>query len=263
MDRHDGFGFSAAPRPGLERLGAEVEALGYDELWANDTSRGSGLASLAACADGARRLDLCVGVIGLSGHEPPGIVDEITTLQLPRGRLILGVGSGSSRSLALVEQGVAELRPRLPDVRLAVAAVGPRMLHLAGRVADVVLLNWAGPFRVAESREHIEAGAAEAGRKPPRVAAYVRVAVGPGAEERLAAEIARNMRSGESYAQQIQEQGPGLIGVACEDPAELGAALAPYRVALDSCVVRALPDADDVDAWLTVARAAAPGTLHA
>jgi alkanesulfonate monooxygenase SsuD/methylene tetrahydromethanopterin reductase-like flavin-dependent oxidoreductase (luciferase family) len=263
MDRHDGFGFAAAPRPGLERLGAEVEALGYDELWANDTSRGSGLAALAACAGGARRIQLCVGVIGLSGHEPAAIVEELATLELPHPRLILGVGSGGSRSLALVEDGVAKLRRRIPDVQLAVAAVGPRMLHLAGRVADVVLLNWAGPFRVAESREHIEAGAAEAGREPPRVAAYVRVAVGPGAEERLAGEIARYTRAGASYARQIQEQGPGLIGVACEDPAELGAALAPYRVALDSCVVRALPDGDDVGAWLAVARAAAPGTLGA
>lgn len=263
MERRFGFGFTAAPRAGLEWLGAEIEALGYDELWANDTSRGSGLAALAACAGGARRLDLCVGVIGLSGHEPPAIVDEVATLRLPRERLILGVGSGSSRSLALVEQGVAELRQRLPDVRLAVAAVGPRMLHVAGQVADVVLLNWAGPFRVAESREHIEAGAAEAGREPPRVAAYVRVAVGPGAEERLAGEIERYTGSGESYARQIQEQGPGLIGVACEDPMDLAAALAPYRVALDSCIVRALPAGDDVDAWLAVARAAAPRTLGA
>ena len=263
MDRHDGFGFIAAPRPGLEWLGAEVESLGYDELWANDTSRGSGLAALAACVAGERRIELCVGVIGLSGHEPPAIADEVGALQLPHKRLVLGVGSGSSRSLALVDEGVAELRRRLPDVRLAVAAVGPRMLHLAGRVADVVLLNWAGPFRVAESREHIEAGAAEAGREPPRVAAYVRVAVGPGAEERLAGEIARYTRSGASYARQIEEQGPGLIGVACEDPADLGAALAPYRVALDSCVVRALPAGDDVDGWLAVARAAAPRSLDA
>jgi alkanesulfonate monooxygenase SsuD/methylene tetrahydromethanopterin reductase-like flavin-dependent oxidoreductase (luciferase family) len=258
VDHHDGFGIAAADRPGLERLGAEVEALGYDELWANDTARGSGLAALAACARGARSVDLCVGVIGLSERNAGSIASEVAALDLPRERLVLGVGSGRSRSLALVEEGVTELRRMLPDVRIAVAAVGPRMLDLAGRIADVVLLNWAGPFRVAESRERIEAGAAAAERESPRVAAYVRVAVGVDATPRLTDEVGRYTRSGSWYAKQLEEQGPGLIGVACEDPADLAAALAPYRVALDSAVIRALPASDDVDAWLDLARAAAP-----
>lgn len=262
MERRYGFGITAADRRGLERLGAEIEALGYDELWANDTRRGSGPMTLEACSRGGRSIDLCVGVIGLSQRGPRQIAAEVVQLDLPRVRLVLGLGSGSSRSVALVEDGVAELRQLLPDVRLAVAAVGPRMLRLAGRVADAVLLNWAGPFRVAESRELIEAGAAEAGREAPRVAAYVRVAVGPGAQQRLAHEIDGYARA-PFYAAQIAEQGAGLIGVACEDPSDLPAAIAPYRVALDSCVIRALPDGDDVDAWLVVARAASPATLAA
>ena len=260
--KRSGFGFTAAERPGLDRLGAEVEALGYDELWANDTSRGSGLAALAACASGARSLDLCVGVIGLSERGPEAIAREVDVLRLPHDRLVLGVGSGRSRSLALVEDAVAELRQLLPDVRIGVAALGPRMLALAGRVADVVLLNWAGPFRVAESREQIEAAASAAGRRAPRVAAYVRVAVGQGATARLQHEL-DGYAGAPQYAAQLAEQGPGLIGVACDDPVELQAALAPYRVALDSCVVRGLPDGDDVAAWLAVARAAAPDRLQA
>lgn len=262
MEGKLGFGFTAADRPGLERLGAEIEALGYDELWANDTSRGSALAALAACARGARSVELCVGVIGLSQRGPDAVAREVADLELPHERLVLGVGSGRSRSLALVEEGVAELRRLLPDVRIGVAALGPRMLELAGRVADVVLLNWAGPFRVAESRERIDAAAASAGRAAPRVAAYVRVAVGDGATERLQQALDAYANAPQ-YVAQLAEQGPGLIGVACEDPHDLPAALAPYRVALDSCVVRALPQADDVDAWLAVARAAAPGTLAA
>ncbi len=260
MEGRYGFGITAAERPGLERLGAEIQALGYDELWANDTRRGSGPATLAACASGARSIDLCVGVIGLSQRHPQEIAAEVESLGLSHARLVLGLGSGSSRSLALVEAGVEELRRLLPDVRIAVAAVGPRMLHLAGRLADLVLLNWAGPFRVAESRELIEAGAAEAARDAPRVAAYVRVAIGAGANERLAREIEGYARA-PFYAAQIAAQGAGLIGVACEDVADIPAAIAPYRVALDSCVIRALPDGDDVDAWLAVARAAAPATL--
>jgi alkanesulfonate monooxygenase SsuD/methylene tetrahydromethanopterin reductase-like flavin-dependent oxidoreductase (luciferase family) len=258
MQRHDGFGITAAPRRGLDRLGEVVESLGYAELWANDTQAGSGLAALAAAGVGARKIELCVGVIGLSDHAPAEIAEGVERLDLPVDRLVLGVGSGSSRSLALVEEGVADLRQRLPGVRIGVAAVGPRMLRLAGRVADVVLINWAAPARLAESRERVAAGARQAGRDVPRVAAYVRVAVGDGATRRLASEVSRYAARGPAYARQFAEQGSELVGVACEDPALVPAALAPYRAVLDSCVVRGLPAGDEVADWLTVAAAAAP-----
>lgn len=258
MLRHDGFGFTAAPRPDLARLGEVVESLGYAELWANDTRAGSGLVALAAAGVGCRTIDLCVGVIGLSHHPPAEIAEQVERLAMPRQRLVVGVGSGSSRSLALVEAGVAELRQRLPDVRIGVAAVGPRMLRLAGRVADVVLINWATPARLVESRERIAAGARQAGRDVPRVAAYVRVAVGDGATERLAGEMSRYAARGLAYARQFAEQGSELVGVACQDAADVPAALAPYRAVLDSCVVRGLPDGDEVADWLAVAAAAAP-----
>lgn len=259
VERHDAFGITGAARRDLDRLGATVESLGYAELWANDTQRGSGLATLAACAVGTRRIELCVGVIGLSGRGPVQIADEVEHLELPLDRLVVGVGSGRSRAVRLVDEGVARLRQLLPRARIGVAAVGPNMLRMAGRVADVVLLNWASPARVLESRERIAAGAAEAGRPMPRVAAYVRVAVGTGATGRLTAEVERYTASGDWYARQIAEQGSGLIGVACEDPVQLPAALAPYRAVLDSCVVRGLPSGDEVEDWLNVARAAAPG----
>jgi hypothetical protein len=38
----------------------------------------------------------------------------------------------------------------------------------------------------------------------------------------------------------------------------VSAALAPYRQALDTCVVRGLPAGDDLNDWLAIARAAAP-----
>jgi alkanesulfonate monooxygenase SsuD/methylene tetrahydromethanopterin reductase-like flavin-dependent oxidoreductase (luciferase family) len=254
----NGFGITGAPREWLPELGAAVEELGYDQLWANDTRRGSGLATLAAVAERSTRLELGVGVVGLSERGPRRIADEVHDLVLPMHRLILGVGSGSSSSLRLVENGVAELRALLPDVRVCVAALGPKMLRLAGRVADVVLLNWALPQRVAASRQQIVAGALEAERPVPIVAGYVRVAVGLGAEERLAAEVERYARNGGWYERAIAAQGNGLIGVACEDPDEVPAALAPYREVLDTCVVRGLPAGDDLNDWLKVADAAAP-----
>ena len=253
------FGVAAAPREGTERLGRAVESLGYDELWANDTRRGAGLATLATAAAGTARLRLAVGVIALSERGPERIAAEVATAVadgLPRDRLVLGLGSGASRSLALVRGGVAAVRALLPDVPIAVAAVGPRMCALGGAVADVVLLNWSLPEHVATQRGWIADGAAAGGRAVPEVAAYVRVAVGPGAEDRLRGEMERYARHSPAYTTIFGAQA-GLVGVAADDAGGVREGLAAYRALLDVCVVRALPDGDGIGDWLRVAQAAA------
>ena len=255
------FGITAAPRDGTQRLGVAVESLGYAELWANDTRRGAGLETLAAAATGTQRLRFGVGVIALSERGPTRIAEELAAsesagLPSPAARLTLGVGSGASRSLELVRSGVAELRALLPGQPVAVAAVQRRMCALAGELADAVLLNWSVPALLVEQRAWVNKGAARAGREPPRLTAYVRVAVGAGAEDRLRAEMERYARHSEAYARTFAAQ-DGLVGVAVSDPADLRAALLPYRAVLDCCVVRALPDGDDIDDWLAVAEAAA------
>ena len=258
-ERRLGFGILAKPeRPRLERLGARVEELGYHELWSNNPGA-SGLATLAACAPGASRIDLGVGVIALSDRDAASITDEARGLRLPLERLVIGVGAGSSSSLELVRRGVADLREQLTGVRLCIAAMGPRMLALAGEAADVVLLNWVLPDRIRWSRERVAAGADRAGREMPRVAAYVRVAMGAGSAERLAGEAERYRRSTPAYAAAFaaQEIDDSAIGVAADDPRDVPARLAAYREPLDTCVVRGLPASDDADAWLEIAEAAA------
>jgi alkanesulfonate monooxygenase SsuD/methylene tetrahydromethanopterin reductase-like flavin-dependent oxidoreductase (luciferase family) len=132
------------------------------------------------------------------------------------------------------------------------------MCALGGEIADVVLLNWAAPARIAWSRERITEGAAAAGRHPPAVASYVRVSVGPGSHDRLAAERAHYAgRTPRPYARLFAAQaGDPMLGVAADDPAAIAGLLVPHRAALDRCVVRALPAADDLEGWLAVARAA-------
>jgi alkanesulfonate monooxygenase SsuD/methylene tetrahydromethanopterin reductase-like flavin-dependent oxidoreductase (luciferase family) len=253
------FGIASAPRDRTERIGPAVESLGYAALWANDTRRGTALATLAVAARGTRSLRLAAGVIALSERAPARIASEVAEAEaqgLDRARLILGLGSGASRSLDLVRLGVAELRELLPGVRIAVAAVGPRMCALGGEIADTVLLNWSLPDHLAEQRGWIEAAAAAAGRRAPVIAAYVRVAVGPEAATRLREEMARYARPSTAYSRIFAAQ-RGLVGVAAADPAATRAGLDPYRSVLDECVVRALPATDDVDAWLAVATAAA------
>ncbi len=59
------------------------------------------------------------------------------------------------------------------------------MCRLAGEVADGVLFNWLTPEYARESAERVREGAAAARRPAPRLYAYVRVALGPGAADRL------------------------------------------------------------------------------
>lgn len=253
------FGITAAPRDGTERLGPAIEALGYAELWANDTRRGAGLETLAVTASGTQRLRFGVGVIGLSERGPRSIAVEqrdAVAAGLPADRLTLGVGSGSSRSLALVREGVAELRSLLPGQQVAVAAVQRRMCELAGEIADTVLLNWSLPGRLVEQRGWVAEGAARAGRDVPQLSAYVRVAVGPGADGRLRNEMERYARRSAAYARTFASQDE-LVGVAVAEAAGLRAALLPYRAVLDCCVVRGLPEGDRIGDWLAVAEAAA------
>lgn len=257
-----GFGLVARVPPVPEELGAlgpRLEALGYAELWANDGRHRSGLATLAAAGARSPGLDLGVGVVPLSERSPEQVAAEVRVLHLPLDRLILGVGTGDGSSLAVVREGVAALRRLLPGTRLAIAALGPRMCRLGGEVADVVLLNWAFPDRIAWSRERIAEGAAAAGREPPRVAGYVRVAVGPDARERLAAEADRYRGRPRPYVRLFDEQdamGPRVPGVAAERPEDAPRLLAPYRDALDGCVVRALPAGESVEELSAIAEAA-------
>jgi 5,10-methylenetetrahydromethanopterin reductase len=67
----------------------------------------------------------------------------------------------------------------LPPAPVYLAALGPQMLRLAGKVADGALLNWATPHRIAFSRAQINTGALQAGRDPATVpmTMYIRVCI--------------------------------------------------------------------------------------
>ena len=62
------------------------------------------------------------------------------------------------------------------NVPIYIAALGPQMLELAGELADGVLLNWAAPAYLERAMEHLNIGAARAGRDLEEiiVACYIR-----------------------------------------------------------------------------------------
>jgi alkanesulfonate monooxygenase SsuD/methylene tetrahydromethanopterin reductase-like flavin-dependent oxidoreductase (luciferase family) len=192
-----GFGVAAGLDPDVAApLAERCAGLGYESMWSNDHPGALGLETLAAFAGAAPALELGVGVMALDRHSPAEIASHIDRLGLDRERLWLGLGAGfSKRPLTRMRETLPRLREALPGVRLVFAAMGPKMCAFAGAEADGVFFNWMTPAFAAEARRQVEAGAAEAGREPPPVMGYVRVAVGEDAADRLAQPLRPSRRA--------------------------------------------------------------------
>ena len=128
-------------------------------------------------------------------RHPTVMASTMATLNmLSNGRVILGLGRGDSavRTLGLAPMPVAAFRTVSQQMRalcrgetveingtpvhfpwltrpvpLFMAAYGPRVLQLAGEVADGVIVQMADPSVVAWSLDHVRQGAAQAGRQRP------------------------------------------------------------------------------------------------
>jgi alkanesulfonate monooxygenase SsuD/methylene tetrahydromethanopterin reductase-like flavin-dependent oxidoreductase (luciferase family) len=257
-----GLGVSAGLDPGLARdLAARCEQLGYHSLWSNDEPSASGLETLALFADACPQLELGVGVLPLDRHDPARIAAEIDRHGLDPRKLWIGIGTGQlAAPIEVVRRAVASLRDLLPDqTRIVVAAMRPRLCRIGGAIADGVLLNWMLPIRAAQARRWVEDGAGEVGRQAPVVASYVRVAVGPGASQRLRDEEGRyrTINAGHRMHFEAMNAPLGSVGIAAFSRPAVLAGLAPYHTALDLPIVRVLsmPNATSLNA---VAVAAAP-----
>jgi alkanesulfonate monooxygenase SsuD/methylene tetrahydromethanopterin reductase-like flavin-dependent oxidoreductase (luciferase family) len=228
-------------------------------MWSNDHPGAKGLETLAEFGAAAPNVDLGVAVIALDRTPPEVIAADIERLGLDPARLWLGVGAGfSEKPLTRMRESLPDLREKLPNVRLVLAAMGPKMCALAGAQFDGVFFNWMTPDFAAGARQKVEAGAQEANRETPPVFGYVRTAVGPDATERLAKEESfyRDLHPG--YRNHFDRLGEpeGTVGVAAADSDGAKESLAAYT-ALDTIVVRGLASAK-VEPMLTVAESAAP-----
>jgi 5,10-methylenetetrahydromethanopterin reductase len=165
------------------------------------------LPHLAAATD---RILIGPGVTNLVTRHETVIANSISTLAaIAPGRILAGLGAGDSAvfPIGLKPQGVADLRTGITRLRSLLAgevvdgpdrpyAVGgsssetppiylaasqPRMLELAGAVADgVIVMGPANPQVWAAQMDHIDRGAISSGRNPSTVATdvWVTMAVG-------------------------------------------------------------------------------------
>jgi alkanesulfonate monooxygenase SsuD/methylene tetrahydromethanopterin reductase-like flavin-dependent oxidoreductase (luciferase family) len=256
-DTAKGFAVFAGVAPEIIRASArEAEARGFASFWVNHPGPVDGLGSLAHAAAAAQRIDLGVGVIPLHTRGPEAIAEGVRQHGLPPARLLLGVGSPNPQALGRVRDGVAALRKSL-TTRVIVAALGPKMCELAGRVADGVLFNWLTPEYARRSAELVRAGAKAAGRPMPRTYAYVRVALGPAAVERLSDEGGRYAAI-PAYGAHFERMGvkPVDTAIAAASPEGIKTALASWRGAVDEIVLRAIVAKDTVADHLALIHAA-------
>lgn len=168
---------------------AHARQRGYTSAWTNARATRD---PFEACARWTRAgMTAGISVVPLDSWD----LDELARVATETARratgFVLGVGSGQAGmgALALVRTGIAELRRRAPGVPLYIGALGPRMLELAGELADGAALNWCSVERVRWSREHVAEGARRAGRDPGaiRIIEYIRVCVDDDADAARAA----------------------------------------------------------------------------
>jgi alkanesulfonate monooxygenase SsuD/methylene tetrahydromethanopterin reductase-like flavin-dependent oxidoreductase (luciferase family) len=159
-----------------------------------------------------------VSVIPIGYWSPAALASCAATVgEITGGKFVLGVGSGAiqspafGRSLGLpdglrpigtMREWLVTLRALLagetvehqgkaitlhginlgtppPRVPVALGALGPKMLALAGEASDGAALNWCTAEQVAASREIVADGARSAGRDPGEIAMieYIRICV--------------------------------------------------------------------------------------
>jgi probable F420-dependent oxidoreductase len=184
-----------------------AEELGYESAWVAEGHGGDQFAILAACAAATRRIRLGTGISSVFVRSATTIGMAAATLdQLSGGRFVLGLGSSHRVQVepehgvafvqptarlrdtiaivrALVRYGVVSHRgeavtierfdlwftPRRPHIPIYVAALFPRMLEIAGELAEGVLLTWPTPRTIARAVEHVAIGARRAGRETAAV----------------------------------------------------------------------------------------------
>jgi 5,10-methylenetetrahydromethanopterin reductase len=216
------FGLGLWPRQAPAesgRLAAVAEAAGFDAVWVPDERfyRDCYL-TLASVAQATRRVRLGPCVTDPYSRHPALTAVAVATLdELAAGRAVLGIGAGVSGFAALgltrdrpavaIHEAVALVRrlwsgeavtqpgrvvrfhggqldfPARP-IPVFVAGRGPRILEVAGEIADGVIIGaLASPPLLAYALGHVARGAARAGRHPDRVETilWLHTALGPDA----------------------------------------------------------------------------------
>jgi F420-dependent oxidoreductase-like protein len=244
----------ADPIGGLRDQIAQAAADGFTSAWISNIFGLDALTALAAAGVQAPGIELGTAVVPTYPRHPAALAQQAMTANAALGgRLALGIGLShkiviegmfgysferpgrhmkeyldvlipASRGEKVTYEGEtlkADLRLTTPGAGfpVLVAALGPRMLKLAGAVADGTVLWMTGPGTIAEHiAPTINAAAADAGREPPRIVCALPVCVtdDPASAVERANEIFKVYGQLPSYRAMLDREGaanPGDVAV--------------------------------------------------
>ncbi len=210
----------AADVPGYQAFTRRAVELGFGRVWLTETFKLDPVAFAGWFAAALPGRPLGLGVMPAPLRSGPQLAMTAATLAgLGVDDLEVAVGTssatmtrgwhgGTPATVASVAELVASARDAASGqrtaggftnglgpvpLRLAVAAFGPRMLRLAGQVADRVILNMVSPSVVPQFLAEIAEGAAAVHREPPPVTVWAHMALDPTEET---AAFARRFLSG-------------------------------------------------------------------
>lgn len=186
--------------PALARL---AEEHGFGCAWGGEANNKDPTVMLSAVAAVTSRMKIGSAVYHILGRTPATLALQAVGLdELSRGRFLLGVGSSNptiarwhgvtlDHPLGRVEEYLDIVRramrgdkldfngkyfaahafklafkPGENPIPIYLAAFGPKMTRLAGRITDGVLINMANPEEIRRIAGEVRAGAAEAGKPP-------------------------------------------------------------------------------------------------
>jgi probable F420-dependent oxidoreductase len=196
------FGVTVLPDPPYQRL---IELLqlaeqqGFEYGWTYDSHVlwQESTPTLALAAKATEGIKLGHMVTNPGTREPTVVASAYATLHdISGGRMVMGIGRGDSarryigqrpvkvarfeESLRMIkpfmngervrwndtEIELSWVRPELPPIQMHVAGYGPRVLAVAGRVGDGVIIQLADPDIIGWTMETARKAAADAGRDP-------------------------------------------------------------------------------------------------
>ncbi|WP_214405260.1 LLM class flavin-dependent oxidoreductase [Pseudonocardia lacus] len=178
-----------------------AEECGYDSAWVGEVAGPEAFSMLGLMLGATDRIRVGTGIASIYPRTAPLAAMAYATLaSAAPGRVLAGLGVSSplivrewhglayERPVEKAEAYIAALRaawagekvrgfrPTLPVAHpppIVLGAMNPRMLRLAGRVADGVFLTWCPPSEVAPRLALVRDGEREAGRAPGSVWAMV------------------------------------------------------------------------------------------
>jgi len=200
------------PMDAIPELARLAEARGFDCAWGGEANNKDPTVMLAAIAAVTTKLKIGSAVYHILGRTPATLALQAAGLdELSRGRFLLGIGS-SNPTIAkwhgqVLDHPIGRVREYLDITRAALrgeklrfagkyftaenfkmafkpsgraipiylAAFGPKMSRLAGRISDGVLINMANPQEVRRIAAEARAGAQEAGKDPSRLEVICKV----------------------------------------------------------------------------------------